>query len=139
MKNKTIFNALPGWIKQIKLPERPEKKIIGKWQLVEYYIDREKELLHFDEASLKTNNINFILTFLESSEFILRGNLPVVMFSSFQEGNWSISRNYLNWIHPKNANNNIRFQFAFDKGIFKILKKDEKGNIEFFGLFRKKE
>jgi len=135
MKNRTIFKALPDWI---KLPEKPVKKIIGNWQLFEYFIDREKELLHFDEAALIKNNTNFILTFFENTEFSLGGSSPVDILSSFNKGNWNISRNYLDLILFENTNN-IRFQFAFDKGIFKILKKDEKGNIEFFGFFRKKE
>ncbi len=137
MKKSTIFSALLRWYHKIKWPEHPKKRIAGKWQLFEYYMDKEDELLHFDEGSLKSNKVLFFLSFLENNELILTGNSPVELLNINDKLKWSISRNYLYCNHSGDVNYDLKFQFAFNKGDLKLLKKDKAGKIEFFGFFRK--
>lgn len=117
--------------------ERPSKKIPGKWRLYEYYLDGDRELLHFEEAALKENRQGFEIEFEAEGKFLQEVTVPVEILENLENGTWSISRNFITLLHPENFRNNIEFQFAFEKGNLKLLKKDKLGKIEFFGFFRK--
>ncbi|WP_297091065.1 hypothetical protein [uncultured Draconibacterium sp.] len=136
MKQKTAYLKLLAWLKSPAVFGRKIQLLPGKWELYEYYVDVDNELLHFELEYLKANNILFVISFLENREFIVAGNPPVKLFQPFSEGKWSVARNYISCIHPKDFRNNIEFQFAFEKGNLKLLKKDAMGKIEFFGFFR---
>lgn len=136
MKLKSIFSKFVDWLKSPEVFGSKKKLIPGKWQLFEYYVDEGDELLHFEEQYLIENKIMLVLSFLENQDLILAGNPPVEIFQSFSEGKWSVARNFITFLHPKNFRDNIEFQFAFEKGNLKLLKKDAMGKIEFFGFFR---
>ncbi|WP_297099429.1 hypothetical protein [uncultured Draconibacterium sp.] len=135
MKLKSIFTKFVDWLKSPEVFGSKKKLIPGKWHLFEYYVDEGEELLHFDEDALKKNKLLFVLSFLENHEFIVAGNAPVKLLEGTTEGNWSVARNFITLINPKDFRNNIEFQFAFEKGNLKLLKKDAMGKIEFFGFF----
>jgi hypothetical protein len=50
---------------------------------------------------------------------------------------WRLQRNFLKMIHPDNQNYYEEFQFAVERGLLKLLKKDINGRILFFGFFKK--
>ncbi len=136
MKLKSISSKFIEWIKSPEAFGSKKKLISGKWQLFEYYVDEEKELFHFEADALKEKNVLFVLSFLENHDFIVAGNAPVKLLEGTTEGEWSVARNFITLINPKDFRSNIEFQFAFEKGNLKLLKKDVMGKIEFFGFFK---
>ncbi|WP_372652345.1 hypothetical protein [Draconibacterium sp.] len=135
MKLKSIFPKFIEWLISPAVFGSKKKLIPGKWHLIEYYVDEGEQLLHFDEDTLKKNKIIYVLSFFENHEFKLAGKAPVKLLEGTTDGNWSVARNFITLINPKEFRYNIEFQFAFEKGILKLLKKDAMGKIEFFGFF----
>ena len=136
MKLTSISSKFIEWIKSPEVFGSKKKLIPGKWQLFEYYVDEEKELFHFETDALKEKNVLFVLSFLENHDFIVAGDAPVKLLEGTTEGKWSVARNFITLINPKDFRSNIEFQFAFEKGNLKLLKKDAMGKIEFFGFFK---
>lgn len=139
MEKKTVFSTLLSWLQSTEMFARPSKQLPGKWQLYEYFIDAKDELLNFKADGLKENNQSLDIEIDEENQFFFKSNLPISMFQNIEKGEWSISKNFITFIHPENFRNNIEFQFAFEKGNLKLLKKDGFGKIEFFGFFKKVE
>ncbi|WP_303920308.1 hypothetical protein [Draconibacterium sediminis] len=135
MKLKSIFPKFIEWLISPAVFGSKKMLIPGQWHLFEFYVDKGEELLHFDEDTLKKNKIIYVLSFLENHEFIVAGKAPVKLLEGSTEGKWSVARNFITLINPKEFRNNIEFQFAFEKGNLKLLKKDAMGKIEFFGFF----
>jgi len=136
MKNKSGFIRFFQWLKLTEMFARPSKQLPGKWQLFEYYFDSEEELRHITEQALKTEKENWIIEFTNEEKYIHHSNLQISLVSDMENGSWSISKNYITFIHPENFRNSIEFQFAIEKGILKLLKKNRAGKIEFFGFFK---
>lgn len=136
MEKKNIFSTFLQWLKSTEMFARPSKQLPGKWQLFEYYVDAEDDLQHFTESQLKKAKENWIIEFLEEEIYKQQSQLPIPIISNIENGNWSISKNFITFIHPNNFRNNVEFQFAIEKGILKLLKKDAFGKIEFFGFFK---
>jgi hypothetical protein len=116
---------------------RPSKQIPGKWHLVEYYTETENELRNITEAQLKAEKELWNIEFTEKKNYSHQCNLPVSLISEIKNGNWNISKNYITLSSSENSNERVEFQFAVEKELLKLLKKDEKGSIEFFGFFNK--
>lgn len=135
MKLKSTISQFVDWLKSPEVFGNRKKLIPGKWQLFEYYVDEGEDLLHFDENALEQNKVLFVLSFLDNHEFKMAGNAPVKLLEGTTEGKWSVARNFITLINPKDFRSNIEFQFAFEKGNLKLLKKDAMGKIEFFGFF----
>ena len=132
-----IFSKIYSWLQSTELFERPSKKIPGNWQLFEYYFEPEKDLIHVKEEQLKTDNQFGILEFEEENIFSFSCNLPISNLASISKGTWSISKNFITFIHPDDFRKNLEFQFAFEKENLKLLKKDQFGKILFFGFFKR--
>lgn len=137
MKKITAFTNFLNWIKTTEMFARPSKQLPGKWNLFEYYIEKEGDLIHIKEEQLKAENLQWQIDFLEDEKFKHNSNLNVSLLSNIEDGTWSVSKNFITLIHPQDFRNNVEFQFAIEKGDLKLLKKDELGKIEFFGFFRK--
>jgi hypothetical protein len=116
---------------------RPSKQIPGKWELVEYYIEKGNELLNLKKDQLKANSELWNIEFTVENKFFHKCNLPVWQITKVTNGNWSISKNYITIMSSENEGNNIEFQFAVEKEKLKLLKKDALGRIEFFGFLNK--
>lgn len=116
---------------------RPSKQIPGKWELVEYYIEKGNELLNIKEEQLKVNSEFWHIEFTPDFNFSHDNNLPVWQIAKVKSGNWSFSKNFITLTSSENARNNIEFQFAIEKETLKLLKKDALGRIEFFGFFNR--
>lgn len=118
---------------------RPAKQIIGEWHLFEYYLDRDKELHHVEEVQLKNEKSSWQLKFSPEGNFTHQKNLEIQILQNIENGTYGISKNFICFIHPSDFRNTIEFQFAISKGVLKILKKNTKGEIDFFGFFKKQE
>ena len=139
MEKNAVFSNFMNWLGTTEIFARPSKQLPGKWQLFEYYVDSDKELLNFKEESLKENKMVMKIEFSENGEFVRDSNLPITILQNIEDGEWSISKNFVSLIHQTNFRNNIEFQFAFEKGNLKLLKKDKLGKIIFFGFFKRLE
>ncbi len=139
MKVKTAFSAFLNWIKSSEMFARPSKQLPGKWELFEYFVDKDDDLLNVKESQLKEMREGWTIEFAEEEKFIHEGKLSVDLISGIENGVWSISRNFVTIIHPTNFRNNVEFQFAIERNRLKLLKKDAFGKIQFFGFFKKLE
>lgn len=137
MATKSFFSKITNWLQSTELFECPRKKIPGKWQLYEYFVDEEAELVHLQEAELKAQKMSFEIEFSEKEGFIPTSNMPIPIIQNLKNGEWSVAKNFVTLIDLENFRNNIDFQFAFEKENMKLLKKDSFGKIEFFGFFRR--
>jgi hypothetical protein len=136
MEKKSVFSAFLNWLNTTEMFARPAKQLSGKWQLFEYYVEKESDLNNVTEAQLKADKEYWNIEFTTEEMFLTQSNLSVSLISSIENGNWSISKNFVTLIDSENFRNNVEFQFAIEKKNLKLLKKDGFGKIEFFGFFR---
>jgi len=139
MKVKTAFSKFSGWLMETEMFARPSKQLPGKWQLFEYYVDKEEDLLNLKEEELKQKKENWTIEFGDNAKFYQDGSLNVKLISGIENGDWSISRNFVTIMNYSDFRKNVTFQFAIQKKQLKLLKKDAFGKIQFFGFFRKLE
>ncbi len=137
MRSKNVFYNFFNWLNSTEFFARPSKKIPGKWILKEFYFEPENELVHFGEDRLKNENLFWELEFFGVGQFNHRSHLSIPLIDNLASGNWSRSRNFITLAHPADSEKSIEFQFAIEKDILKLLKKDSLGQIQFFGFFRK--
>jgi hypothetical protein len=57
------------------------------------------------------------------------------LIQSIENGKWKLQKNFLE-LASKDSKT-VRFQFAIEREQLKLLKKDETGQIEFFGFFHR--
>jgi len=131
------IDSVTRWWKSLEMFSRPVSLIPGRWQLFEYYTEPEGELLNIKEDQLKNKNGFWIIEFRENGEFMQTSSLPVRFMEDIPVCKWRLQRNFLKMIHPDNQNYYEEFQFAVERGLLKLLKKDINGRIKFFGFFKK--
>lgn len=136
MTAKSFLSKFYLWLSSPEVFGSVTKKIPGKWHLYEYYMDSENDLLHVKESDLKSMNESLFIAFSEDRKFELSARLPVPFLGAINEGSWDVQRNFITLIDANEFRNNIEFQFAFEKGNLKLLKKDKAGKIEFFGFLK---
>lgn len=134
-----IFSKIVNWLQSTEMFARPSKQLPGNWQLFEYYIEEGNDLLNINESRLKEKNEFWDFEFTAENKYFHQCNLPVAQISKINNGNWSISKNFITLSSSENFRDSVEFQFAIEKKNLKLLKKDDLGRIEFFGFFRKKE
>lgn len=137
MSSKAFFSKLVIWLKSPEVFGSISKNIPGEWLLFEYYVDSNDELLNFKKDDLKKQGSCLKLEFKTDGSFIKDGQLPIDLFQNTKWKRWSVSKNFITLLHQENFRDNIEFQFAFEKGKLKLLKKDSFGKIEFFGFFER--
>jgi len=137
MKLKGFFTSFFCWLKTTELFARPSKQLPGKWRLFEYYTEKSGALVNMKENQLKQQDVFWEIEFGEHGHFSQRSNLPTAFMENSEANQWSISKNYLTFLHPADFRKNEEFQFAIYKETLKLLKKDVAGKIELFGFFRK--
>lgn len=136
MTTKSLFTKIGGILRTSEIFERPSKKIRGTWQLFEYFMDKEEQLLHLQADDLKAKNELLQIEFREV-DFVQSTTIPASFLQNLSSGKWELSRSFLHLIDEKNFRNSIDFQFAFEKDNLKLLKKNKQGEIEFFGFFKR--
>ena len=139
MKLQVIFNSLFQWLKSTEMFARPSRQIPGRWQLFEYYTEKSGELVNVTESQLKQQDIFWEIEFDKDGGFSQETNLPIAFMENAEVNRWSLSKNYVIFLHPFDFRKNDTFQFAVNKEILKLLKKDFAGKIELFGFFKKLE
>jgi hypothetical protein len=135
METRKVLTSFLNWLSTTEMFNRPSKSLPGKWQLFEYYIELDDELLHFKENQVSENKRTLNIEF-HDEVYLKESNLGIDFIDNMDNGHWSVSKNFLTFIHPKDFRKNIEFQFAFEKGTLKLLRKDAFGKIQFFGFFR---
>lgn len=136
MKSNSAIFRFVAWLASPEVFGSITQKIPGEWVLYEYYKDEKEDLIHSTENDLKTKNESLKLNLSSEQEFNLNAQLTQSVFNQLQNGKWSVHRNFITFIDSTDFRNNLEFQFAFEKGNLKLLKKDKMGKIEFFGFFR---
>lgn len=139
MGTKSLIKRIAEWSHLFAGFESNEERIVGKWQLYEYYVDTADGLKNYKEEELVASKIMLVLSLLESGEILLGGKFPVANFCNIEEGKWRISRNYITFFSHNNSLEAVEFQFAFEKGNLKLLNKNKEGEIRFFGFFKKQQ
>lgn len=139
MESKSLFKRFAGWSHLFASFERNVERIVGKWELYEYYVDTKNGLINFKEKELISSKVMLVLSILENREILLAGKFPVDRFCDMEEGMWRISRNYITFSNPDSHDESVEFQFAFERGNLKLLNKNSKGEILFFGFFKKQK
>jgi|WetSurMetagenome_2_1015567.scaffolds.fasta_scaffold31042_4 hypothetical protein len=109
----------------------------GTFKLFEYYTDRGKELINVKETEVAAGKLFWDLTFIETGKYDCATNLDIPLVSGIKPGDWSRYKNFVTLIPPGDYRESVEFQFAFDHGNLKLLKKDEFGNIIVFAFFRR--
>lgn len=137
MEKISVFAEFFSWLKSSELFARPVKQLPGKWQLFEYYRDLEDGLDHIKEERLKLAGENWTIEFFEDEKLVHQKKMSVPLIAKIENGSWSLSKNYITFLHLSEFRNHVEFQFAVEKNILKLLKKDNCGKIEFFGFFKK--
>ena len=137
MENKISFKKVFNWLKSSEMFARPSKQIPGLWHLIEYYVEADGELQNIKESQLKSENKYWNIEFTNDSSFIHHSNLKVFLVSEIKNGSWNISGNFITLNSSENSGNIVKFQFAIAKNQLRLLKKDAKGGIEFFGFFNR--
>ena len=137
MAYKEFITRLKNFVANTEMFARPSKQIIGDWYLNEYFIDQNNELKNVKKETLKTNQQFWEVTFAPENRAIHNLHVDVPILKNIENGEWSIQKNYLRFHHPEDFKRSIEFQFAIDRGVLKILKKNIKGEIDFFGFFKR--
>jgi len=137
MEKKFSFTTIINWLKSTEMFACPSRQIPGKWQLVEYYVEIEKELRNITEGQFKAAGKFMNIEFTPEKNYSISSNLPVTLISEIKNGNWAVSKNYITLTSYGASVESFEFQFAIENEILKILKKDASGRIDFFGFFRK--
>jgi len=132
----STFSKLRLWLASPAVFGSISQKIPGQWHLYEYYRDWNEELLHIEEPELKEKAEFMALTFTGDEKFSITACLPVPFLLPRKQGIWHVHRNFISLVDADDFRATVEFQFAFEKDTLKLLKKDERGRIEFFGFFR---
>lgn len=135
MKQHSLFSKFISWLASPEVFGSVSKSLVGTWLLFEYYMDEREELVHMREFDLQRESQKVLITFTDE-EFEVNAQISVPLVQRLKKGRWSIANNFITFVDPANFRNNVEFQFAFEKGNLKLLKKDERGMIEFFGFFK---
>lgn len=139
MENKISFKKIRDWLKAGEMFARPSKMLPGKWQLFEYYYDSVADLVNIKETELQLNKSKMLIEFNADNTLTIEENLKIEIFRNFEKGNWLRKRNFVTFINNEKHEKNLTFQFDADTEKLKLLKKDTKGRIDFFGFFKRIE
>lgn len=134
---ESFISLLNRWFNLSDIFYDPDKKLIGSWQLFEFYTEPEDNLLHFTQRRLKEENLFMEIEFTENGHFHFHSNMPLPGLIHTPDLEWSRSRNFITVRNSGNPENGIEFQFAFQKNHLRLLNKDVAGRIIFFGFFTK--
>jgi hypothetical protein len=139
MENKISFKKIGNWLKTGELFARPSKMLHGKWQLFEYYYDSGADLVNIKETELQLSKNTMLIEFNADNILIINENLKLEIFRNFEMGNWLRKRNFVTFTNSGKHEEHLTFQFDAGSEQLKLLKKDAKGRIDFFGFFKRIE
>jgi hypothetical protein len=128
-----LFQSIRAKIAEYK----KNNSLPGSFKLFEYYTDRGKELINVKENDIAAKGLFWDLIFNETGTYQSKANLDIPLVSGLKPGEWSKNKNFVTLSQPHDFRSNIEFQFAFDHGNLKLLKKDDFGNIIVFAFFKR--
>ncbi len=132
-----VFVSLLRWLASTEMFARPAKQLPGKWRLFEFYTEPEGQLKNLKEEAMKKKGYHWEIEFEGRGRFQYHLNLPIRLFNLAGFGTWHTSRNFIVLSPSENPGMTEEFQYAFENGNLKILKKEADGRILFFGFFRR--
>jgi hypothetical protein len=135
MAEISLFSKFFHWLQSTEMFARPSKQLPGKWQLVEYYTESKGELINLKQRDLAELNLKWKIDFSVDYQFFNTSSLNLDLIKNIKDGTWKLQKNFLEL--STNDSKTVRFQFAIEKEQLKLLKKDETGQIEFFGFFHR--
>lgn len=135
MAEISLFSRFFHWLQSTEMLARPSKQLPGKWQLFEYFVETNGELKNLKQQQLTELNLSWNIEFAADNQFVHTGNLNLNLIQSIENGKWKLQKNFLE-LASKDSKT-VSFQFAIEKEQLKLLKKDETGQIEFFGFFHR--
>ncbi|NQU85077.1 MAG: hypothetical protein HQ541_04890 [Mariniphaga sp.] len=128
-----VIESIRQRIKEYKI----NNSLPGKWKVFEYYTEPGEELINIKESQVKSENLVWNIGFDEDGTFHNSSNLEVAFVKEIEATTWSKSRNFVTLQDPEDFRKNTEFQFAFEKGNLKLLKKDDFGKIIVFAFFNR--
>ena len=137
MNKKTYLDKLNQLLRRFGEIIDITGSLSGKWVLFEYYIEPKTGLEHVTEKNLMSREEYCIAEFLSDQTFHLHTNLKIAFFTNSGFTRWKRSSNYITLIDFKDPTKSMELQVAVKGPVLKLLKKDDRGRIVFFGLFRK--
>lgn len=137
MANRISLSSFLKWLQSVEMFARPSKCLPGKWQLFEYYNESGAELVNIDEDQLRAGKTFMLLEITSEQSFQISENLKINTFRNINKGSWTRNRNFISLFGDEINERGQTFQFDAGSGQMKLLKKDSKGKIEFFGFFRR--
>lgn len=135
MAKISLFSKFLQWLQSTEMFARPSKQLPGKWQLFEFFIETNGELKNLKQQQLSELNLKWDIEFAADNQFVHISSLNLNLIQTIQNGKWKLKKNFLE-LASKDSKP-VSFQFAIEKEQLKLLKKDETGQIEFFGFFRR--
>jgi hypothetical protein len=135
MAEINLFSRLIHWLQSTEMFARPSNQLPGKWQLFEYFVETNGELKNFKQQQLAELNLSWNIEFAADNQFVHTGNIGLNLIHPIKNGKWKFRKNFLEL--GSKESKTVRFQFAIEKEQLKLLKKDEAGQIEFFGFFHR--
>jgi hypothetical protein len=132
-----IFGKLSTGIKTKIEEYKRDHSLQGSWKLFEYYTEYNCDLTNFKEPQITAEKITWDLEFIDGGKYKQHTSLKIPIIEALGAGTWSRERNYVTIIHPADFRQNVEFQFAFEKGNLKLLKKDVMGKIIVFAFFKR--
>jgi len=137
MTKKFSFSNFLKWLKSREIFARPSKMLPGKWQLFEYYVEIGDNLLNIKEPELLQQKVSMLIDFRNDKTIVIQENLDIMIFKDFVGGGWLRNSNFVTLVNNEKHERMLAFQFDASKDQLKLLKKDSKGKIEFFGFFKR--
>ena len=134
-----MTNKLIEIIKNKVSKYKNNNNLLCKWSLYEYYIDQEDGLLNMKEERLQSEGLFWYIEFHDNGTLKFDSNLKVSLIEGMNPSAWEKSKSIVNLTDDNVNNKSIKFQYAFDKGNLKMLKKHPSGQIEIFAFFRREE
>ena len=130
---RKVFQSIKTKISEYK----KNNSLPGNYKLFEYYTDTDHELVNVKEDQLIAKKLFWDIRLTEDGKCKNDSNLDIPLIADLAPGSWSRSRNFVTLLHPGDFRKNVEFQFAFEKGNLKLLKKDITGKIIVFAFFKR--
>lgn len=135
MKRSSAKTFFLRWLKSTEMFARPSLQVPGRWELYEFYYEPEGMLIHVEKEAVKLENIRWEILIKSDGYFSQQSNIPVKILNGMTDCRWSLSGNYIRFMHPGNEKEHEEVQFAVVNDNLRLLKKESDGKIRFFGFF----
>lgn len=132
-----MFKRLIASVKNQISEYKRNNSLPGQWKLYEYYTEPGNELLNIKPEQVRSEKHTWDIVFEENGGYQSSSNLKIPIPHNPETGKWSRAKNFVTLIHPDDFRKSIEFQFAFEKGNLKLLKKDDFGRILVFAFFER--